>query len=379
MLTTGEFMDVMGAIAPLEFAEAWDNVGLILGDPARPISGPVLLTIDLTPGVVAEAREMSASLILSYHPPIFSGLKRITPGSPHGIALLGCMNAGIGIYSPHTALDAAPGGVADWLLDSALGSDAPGAGRAALQSLQRLDPAQTHKLVVFVPTEPASLLGEIRAALSAAGAGVIGEYSQCSYSLRGKGSFFGSESTDPAVGARGTLEEVDEVRLEMVCPAARLPGIIDTLRRVHPYEEPAYDLYALSPAPDARIGPGRVASLGAETEVNALADRLKAKLGAPCVRFATHMGDRVSRVAVCPGSGESLIDNAMTAGADVFVTGEMKHHEILGAVERGIAIVLAGHTETERGYLHELAGRLSGSGVRAEVSKADRPPLSPPV
>lgn len=360
----------MEQIAPTHFAEDWDNVGLITGDPDRTLSGPTLLTIDLTGEVVDEAIEMGAGAIVAYHPPIFAGLKTVTPASPRGSVLLRCIESGIAIYSPHTALDAAPGGVADWLLDQ-VGETTE---RRAISPFSSLDPNQTHKLVTFVP---ASAVESVREALACAGAGRIGEYSQCSWTTAGQGTFFGSNATNPAVGESGKLERIDEQRLEMVCPKAKLGAILQALKSVHPYDEPAFDVHELASQPDVNVGPGRVGTLTKAVAPEQIASHLKQRLKLDVVQCALANNAPVTRIAVCPGSGESLLVAAAALGTQLFVTGEMKHHEVLSAVERGMSIILAGHTETERGYLPTLAQRLSeiDPAFRAAVSQADRSPL----
>ncbi len=394
----------MHAIAPVALAEEWDNVGLLAGDASRPLAGPVLLTIDLTHAVLDEAIAMKVGAIISYHPPIFSPIRSIRADTPAGARLLRLIEHRIALYSPHTALDAAPGGLTDWLIAQAT-EPVDAAACSALAAARALDPRQTHKVVVFVPRDAAE---RMREAMASAGAGVIGGYEQCSYALEGVGTFLAGEGTNPAVGRRGRLETVNEVRLEMVCGEGALPAVVAALRAVHPYEEPAFDIYSLTPKPRAGIGPGRIATLAMPTDVEEIARRLKARLPSRCVSVAAHEGRSlpktrgtqgesrsqkdaasspstpsassvVHRLAAVPGSGAALLDAAIAAGAQCFVTGEMKHHEVLSALDRGCAIVLAGHTETERGYLPTLAARLNtiNGGFAAVVSKADAPPLRP--
>lgn len=369
------------SIAQPSLAEPWDNTGLILGDPARTFHGPVLLAIDLNPAVLLEAREMNAGAIVCYHPPIFAPIKHLTASSPRAAALLAAAECGIAIYSPHTALDAAPGGLADWLLDGAMTDAAitgAGADRRALTPHESPHRGATHKLVTFIPTDPPDLLPRVREALARTGAGTIGDYDTCSFSTPGTGSFRAGERANPTIGARGSLESVGEIRLEMVCPARALPEIIAALCAAHPYEEPAFDLYPLAPAPDPFIGPGRAASLDAPTEPDALAQRIKSFLRVPFVKVASPDPARpVTRLGVCPGAGGSLIDAACARGCDAFLTGEMRHHEVLDAVDRGLTILLAGHTNTERGYLPILASKLreANSAIEAHVSTRDRWPF----
>ncbi len=376
-------IDAMEEIAPARYAEPWDNVGLLLGDPAAPLSGSILLTIDLTERVLEEAVEAGASAIIAYHPPIWVPLKRLTTGDTRQRMLLTCAARGIAIYSPHTALDAAPGGVTDWLCEALSASDEPGriAGDCrALEPHARLTPTQELKLVTFVPPDHADAL---RSALATAGAGIIGAYTQCSFNVPGSGTFFGDEDTTPAVGERGRLEQVAEIRLEMVCSRAALPIAIETLRRFHPYEEPAVDVYELVASPERSVGAGRRVTLDQPATLRELGERMKERVGCPVVKLAAagsaDSDAQVRMVGVCPGAGASLAPAAARENCEAFVTGEMKHHEVLEHVQAGMSILLGGHTATERGYLPRLAERLRAAlpGAQVAVSARDRSPLIP--
>ncbi len=377
-MRTRDLIDVLERVAPPPLAEEWDNTGLLLGDPDDDLAGPVLLTIDLTMPVVVEAIENSCSTIVSYHPPIFRPIRSLTPDAPKGRVLLSIIGAGMSVYSPHTALDAVPGGVADWLLDCCASDDparVPPDDRVALRAHHSADPNATHKLVTFVPETHAD---KVREALAGAGAGRIGAYSRCSFNLAGTGTFFGSESTNPAVGKRGRPEAVEETRIEMVIGARNLAQAIAVLRSAHPYEEPAFDLYALAHKPDTNSGPGRCATLAGPIDAQSLAARVKKNLGVPMVKVAQGVGGQtIRRVAVCPGSGGSLIDAALEQGCDAFVTGEMTHHDVFAANDAGLTIILAGHTNTERGYLPILAARIKklAPAVETIVSSADASPF----
>jgi len=221
----------------------------------------------------------------------------------------------------------------------------------------------------------------VRNALASAGAGMIGAYKVCSFAAPGQGTFLGDETSTPTVGQAGRLERVPELRLEMVCSRHALPIAIETLHRFHPYEEPAIDIYELLPRPDRHAGPGRRVMLDQPATLATLADRLKKHLGIQVVNIA-NVGDQdrpLTRIGVCPGSGASLAGAAKADGCEVFVTGEMKHHEVLDALNSGMSLILAGHTNTERGYLPRLARRLSETlpGLTTIVSQADKSPRVP--
>ncbi len=364
-------LNVLRGLAPENLAEPWDNVGLILGDPRWPVR-KAMLCIDLTEQVLREAATAGASLVVAYHPPIFSPLKSLTSLDPKQAIILAAANRKIALYSPHTALDAAPGGVNDWLCD--------GLGDGTRQPIQPTGGGQAnqYKLVTFVPHDQADAL---RTALAAAGAGVIGDYTLCSFSLSGEGTFLGGTSTKPAVGRRWRLERVAELRIEMVCPKARLAQIIAALRQAHPYEEPAFDLYPLvEPPSDPAVGPGRVVTLDKPVSPATLIDRVKRRLGVKWLGIAVPDGlKKVQRLGVCVGAGGSLLKDA--GRIDAFVTGEMRHHDVLAAQTAGTMVLLAGHTQTERPYLKAYRKRILTSGVAGVrdvqwlVSKADRAPL----
>ena len=360
-------------IAPLEHAESWDNVGLLLEpasdrrDPSAPPGvSRVLCTIDLTDAVLAEALDAGVDLIVSYHPPWFRPLKRLSARRPGERVLLAAARAGIALYSPHTALDAAKDGVNDWLAD-ALGPSQ----RSPLVAGTR---AAKLMIVVFVPKEH---LDALRSAMAEAGAGEIGAYRECSFSLAGEGTFLGDESTNPSVGERGRLERVPEARLEMVCERRNLSKVRRAIERVHPYEEPAWDVYALEQKPELGIGMGRSVVLEEPATLETLTERVKRHLGLETLRIAAPAASAsIRRVAVCAGSGGELFEKAEPH--DLYLTGELRHHDVLGFLSRGASVMLCEHSSSERGFLPILSARLSelaGGELAVLVSTADREPI----
>jgi dinuclear metal center YbgI/SA1388 family protein len=386
--TIADLVGAMDAIAPEYLAEEWDNVGLIVGDPGDALRGPVLLTIDLRDAIVDEAIALKAGAIVAYHPPIFHPTKRLVASDARQRPVLRAARAGIALYSPHTALDAAPGALCDWLADMAL-LDAPAnapshdpsttklADRRALRPAGYRPPGQQVKIVTFVPESHAE---RVRHALASAGAGMIGDYAVCSFSVAGSGTFLGNEHAKPFVGKPQQLEHVDEVRLEMVCGKRALALALTTLRQFHPYEEPPIDVYELMPQPDRAAGAGRRLTLDQPLSLARIAQRLKANLRlstigvAPSPRLAPSAAEAlnapIKAFAVCPGSGSSLVDAAIAQGCQALITGELSHHETLRALDMGLSIIVAGHTNTERGYLPHLAARL------AEAFPASHPVVS---
>jgi len=383
MPTVADLTAAMESIAPLSTAEEWDRVGLHVGLPERELAGPVYLTIDLTEPVVVEAVEAGASAIVSYHPPIWQPLTRLTERTPAERVVRRAIEHRIAIYSPHTALDAAAGGVTDWLCEGIAGLSDGESGLSQLAGdCRALIPApapasEDAKLVVFVPADH---IEKVRNALATAGAGVIGNYRVCSFSQPGEGTFLPGDEANPAVGARGQLERVAEHRMEMVCTRSSLPLAIETLRQFHPYEEPAFDVYELAPVPQRTVGAGRKLVLDRPLTMAQAGRRLAEMLGRARMKYALPHGASdtpVHRFAVVPGAGAAMIDEAAAQGCEAFVTGEMKHHDVLAAQALGLRVLLAGHTNTERGYLPRLASALQMRlpHISIEISRADADPL----
>ncbi len=362
-------LDILRRLAPEPLAEPWDRVGLQVGDPDWAVSR-AMLCIDLTQSVLQEAVEAGVSLVVAYHPPIFAPLPAVTALDAKQRLILQAAQHRVAVYSPHTALDAAQGGVNDWLCE--------GVGQGQAQPIRVAPPQapQQYKLVTFVPHQQADAL---RIALAQAGAGVIGDYTHCSFGVAGGGTFLGGDTTNPTVGQRGRLECVDELRIEMVCPADRLDAVVAGLRQAHPYEEPAFDLYPLAPPPPLpqdQVGQGRVVALDRSVTPTTLINRIKAHLGVKLLEVAVPAGLKtITRAGLCAGAGGSLLKEA--GAIQAFVTGEMRHHDVLTAMAGGVMVLLAGHTQTERPYLKTYRSRildLGGDGVEWIVSKADRPP-----
>lgn len=365
-----EIINTLESLAPLEHAEDWDNVGLLVGFRGWSADS-VLLTIDLTEDVMEEAIKAGVGMIVSYHPPIFSPMKSLTDSDVKQRIVLNAAAAKIALYSPHTALDAAPGGVNDWLASCVGQGDV-----RALQSHEYLPETEQCKIITFCPAEA---VDNIRNGLAASGAGRIGNYQLCSFEIAGHGTFLAGEQTNPTVGRRGSLERVEEVRLEMVCPKAGLALAMIALREFHPYEEPPIEIHPLLPRPLRNIGAGRRVTLDQPTSLRSLVGRIKQQLGVRQLHVAEAKDApaRYERIGLCAGAGGSLLDAAIAQDCTLYLTGELGHHDVLSAQARGCTVILAGHTNTERGYLKVFRKRLSDAldGVNVIVSKRDQDPL----
>jgi len=368
-----DIVNAMGDIAPPNLAADWDNNGILLW--LRPIGDQVLtramLTIDLTDIVMDEAISKGANFIVAYHPPIFTGFKWLNINTPeHAIIIRAIQNTSV-IDSPHTALDAAPGGMADWL------AEAFGAVKNKKPIKYSTDGrTPDYKVVVFVPKDH---LERVRSALcEIPDVASIGAYSHCTFNLNGVGTFKGDETTNPAVGERGRLESVEEVRLEFVVDERRMWRVAEVIKSIHPYEEPAWDLYELTERPLAGAGQGRYVELAKPATLKTLVSRVKQHLGLESVRVAEARllrGKKYKTAAVCPGAGGSVLEHSC---ADVVLTGEMRHHDILEANAYGTSVILTDHTNTERGYLPILKQKLHdklGKSVKIDISKKDADPL----
>jgi len=354
-------------IAPRSLAAEWDNVGLLLGAGSAPCTR-ALVAIDLTEPVLDEAIRLKTQAIVLYHPPIFAPMRHLHDGTPRGALLLRAARAGIALLSPHTALDAADGGVNDFLCSVV------GEGQSTpLEPAAATPTGQSHRVTVHVPIDH---VDAVRAAMARAGAGTIGEYTHCSFEVVGSGTFMPGERARPRLGSRGTLERVTECRLEKVCSAANLPAVVAAIRASHPYEEPAFTIETLAPVPMPRAGQGRLMRLRAPMTARSIARSLAAGLRLKHVELVGEPSQRHTTIGLCAGSGGELITGARKHGATLFITGELKHHDRLDAAAHGTSVLLCGHTETERPYLRVLARRLQRllPGLKVAVSKADRPP-----
>ena len=338
-----DILPAVQSIAPESLAESWDKVGLQVGRLERDVKR-ALVCVDLTKQVMAEAVARQCQMIVAYHPPIFSPVNELTEKHWKGRVLLRAAEEGIAIYSPHTALDAVRGGMCDWLCDVL------GEGRSRPIVTRGGKVEEFYKVVVFVPASEARAL---RQAMAEAGAGRLGDYQSCSFEASGTGRFEPLEGASPAVGSIGVDTEVVELRLEMICAVTDLSAVLEAMRAAHSYETPAFDVIQLvSPPQDlwAAHGAGRILELDRLASPDELANRLQAALGVP-IKLAYGDCDAIRTVAVCPGAGGGLFD-AMRERADAYVTGEMRHHDVLELSQRrGRCVLLAGHTHTERPLL----------------------------
>ncbi len=362
-----EITKVLDDLAPPSLAADWDNVGLLVGEAKSEVK-KILLCIDLTSAVLAEAKRGRAQMIMAYHPVIFKPLDRLT--SERASIVYEAVRAGIAVYSSHTALDAAEGGTNDCLADVLDLRDR--------RPLQQGDENSQCKVVVYLQSADLPAVGH---AAFDAGAGIIGEYEECSFFSHGIGTFCGGEKSNPTIGSPGKSEALEEVRLEMVAPRIKIFDIVKAVRNVHSYEEPAIDIYPLMNRGQA-LGLGRVGRLARPTRLTTLINRIKKGLGVGKVLKAGSCSSSrkdalIGTVAVAAGSCGDLWRSAVDAHAGLYLTGEMRHHDALAASEAGLTVVCVGHSNSERITLKKLAERLNSQlgKLNVALSQADRDPF----
>jgi dinuclear metal center YbgI/SA1388 family protein len=358
---------VIETISPLKLAQSWDNVGLLIGDSDKTVK-KILLTIDLTADVFAEAKRLKIDLIISYHPVIWDGLKKITPDGPTA-PVYNAIKSDIAVFSIHTALDAAVGGVNDGLAQIIGLENAEPIGDFVTPSF-----AENYKLVVFVPVKS---LEKVSNAVFKAGAGAIGNYRNCGFGAIGEGSFLPLEGSHPAIGKKGKLEKVTEIRFETIVPAEKIDAVVAAMKKAHPYEMPAYDVIKLYPT-DSKFGLGRIGSLKEPLSLNKIIAKIKRQTGAKAIGIVGKEKRIVKKAAVCAGSCGKIINQVIAANADLYLTGELKHHQALAAQEAGLTCLCLSHTVSERFILKKLAAQLQKrlKPVKISTSKTDFDPFN---
>ncbi|PRZ41306.1 dinuclear metal center YbgI/SA1388 family protein [Antricoccus suffuscus] len=339
--TVGEIVDFFEQCYPPELAESWDAVGLACGDRTAPV-GRVLFALDPTDAIVDEAIEYGADLIVTHHPLMLRGVHAVAADTPKGRIVHRLIKADCALFSAHTNADRAREGVNDAL-----------AGALGLRDTRPLVPAEGARLEKLVTFVPRAVADSVIDALASAGAGALGDYSRCAFISTGVGTFLPGAQAHPAIGERGRVETVDETRVEMVYRSGIRADVVAALRTAHPYEEPAFDLLAMVPLPDDR-GLGRVGALDQPMTLAEFARRVagalpRSKAG---IRTAGDLNTTIRTVAVLGGAGDSHLDDARRAGADVFVTADLRHHVVSEHLAAGgPALIDGGHWSTEWPWL----------------------------
>lgn len=332
-MKVNEICSYLETIAPLSYQESFDNSGLILGHPDNLVS-KVLLCLDLSREVMEEAIANDCNLIISHHPLIFKGVTKILTGDPLADILTAAIKNGISVYAIHTNLDNSLEGINGMLMK-----------KIGISSFRVLSPKQgvLAKLATFCPSAYAD---QVRTALFQAGAGHIGNYDQCSFNVAGKGSFRASESANPFVGEKNQLHFEEEIKLEVIFPLYLQQTMINTLLKNHPYEEVAYDIYALQNNFE-KVGSGAVGDLPDYMSEEGFFKRIKEIFQIPYIRHTKFRGQPVKRIAICSGSGSFLMQEVRLTGADVFLSGDLKYHDFFLPGDRFILADI-GHYESEQ-------------------------------
>jgi dinuclear metal center YbgI/SA1388 family protein len=365
--TVADVVRWLDQFAPTRLAEGWDNVGLLWGDPGAEVSR-VMTCLTVTNRTAMEAVHERAELIVSHHPVLFKAVKRVRADLPETGMLWPLARAGVAIASPHTAFDNTEGGINDGL--------ARRLGLVDLGPLRAGEAPGSVKVVVFTPRNDREA---VLAAAFAAGAGRIGAYEECSFTIPGVGTFFGTEEANPTVGQAGRRELVREQRIEVVCPVERLSPVLAAIRGAHSYEEPAIEAYPLLPAKQGP-GAGRIGRLPTATTLQEFARGVARTLNARGLQYVGDAGRRVERVAIVCGAGDDFLPDAVRPHADVLLTGEARFHRAIEAENLGIGLVVAGHHATERPGVEDLAERIRRAfapGLTAWPSQGEDDPLRP--
>ena len=330
MTTVKQVMKLMESWAPSSLAEEWDNVGLLIGDKKQSVRR-IMITLDVIEAVVDEAIEKEIDLIIAHHPLIFPKINKIDFSSPKGKVIEKLIKHQISVYVAHTNLDIANGGVNDMMANA-----------LQLQKTKPLVPRTTenlYKLAIYTPTTHIEKMGQ---ALGDAGAGHIGNYSHCTFRTEGTGTFMPLEGTNPYIGNQGELEYVNEYKIETIVRETDLQKALSSARNDHAYEEMAYDIYPLTNKGET-FGLGRIGYIKEETKLIDYVEEVKQALNVPYVRFSGDKNTIVKKVAVLGGSGKSYISYALSAKADVYITGDLTYHEAQDAEQSGLALIDPGH------------------------------------
>jgi dinuclear metal center YbgI/SA1388 family protein len=328
-----EIIQTIEDFAPISYQESYDNAGLLIGDKLAECTG-VLICLDAIESVIDEAIAKKCNLVVAHHPIIFSGLKKITGKNYIERVVIKAIKNDISIYACHTNLDNVKLGVNNIIAD-----------KLGLKNQKTLEPktGKLKKLYTYVPSANKDALLN---ALFAAGAGNIGNYSECSYSVDGIGTFKGNEDSNPVIGVRNSRSTEPEHKIEVIFPNYLESKILHALKANHPYEEVAYEVITLDNA-FQELGSGLIGELENPVEETEFLIFLKEKMQTDCIRYTALLNKKIQKVALCGGSGSFLLPNAVAQKADIFITGDFKYHQFFDA-DNQIIIADIGHYESEQ-------------------------------
>ena len=363
-MKVADIVQILENFAPKSNAESFDNVGLLVGAQQAEVQG-ILITLDCLESVVEEAMQKNCNLIVTFHPIIFSGLKSLTGKNYVERAVIKAIQNQVNIYAVHTNLDTAKEGVNFEICN-----------RLEVKNIRPLIPKNRciKKLQTYIPS---GYFFRVQKALFEAGAGEIGNYKNCSFSVLGKGTFLPTEKAHPFIGEANKLEEAEELMLSVIFEDYKETQVLKALKNSHPYEEIAYEIYTLDNE-NQDLGMGRIGELEQEISETEFLKRLKTALPTDCIRHTALLGKPIKKVAVLGGSGSFAISDAISAGADVFVTADIKYHEFFQA-ERKILLADVGHYESEqftKNLIHNLLKDKIKENIPVTISELNTNPVN---
>lgn len=340
---------------PSEIAWIKDNVGLQVGSLQNEI-GNILICLDVNSRVIDEAIRQNCNLIISHHPLLFNPIKKIDIAKDTTSQIIQqLIKNNLTLISYHTNFDFTKDGVSFQLAKTI--------GLKNIKFLSHLIENQ-YKLVVFVPVDSVEKVSE---AIFTSGGGIIGEYSNCSFQIQGNGTFKGTEESNPAIGMKGKFEKVNEIRLEVLVSQWKLNSVINNMLKVHPYEEPAFDIYPLKNK-NVNYGEGAIGELSDELSTNSFLELISKKLKIKSLRYTSGKNDKIKKVAVCGGAGSALLNEAINNNADAFITADIKYHTFQDAQSK-ILLIDAGHFETEVVAIKELKTKINKFLTEKKINK----------
>lgn len=369
MSVVNDIIALMEDIAPGHLAEEWDNSGLQCGARNWPVKH-VIVALDPSPSVVQTACKKNADLLITHHPLIFRPLKNLMLDTPLGEIIELSIRHRLAIFSAHTNLDSVKGGLNDYF-----------AGKIGLQNLTPLASENDRSFVKLVVYVPENSYDDVFKAILETKAGVIGDYTCCTFRQNGIGTFMPGNHSKPFTGRPNVLEEVREYRIEIRIQKNQIAGMLDHIRRNHPYETMAYDIYPLHPV-EGRHGIGRIGELDIPMDLAALAEKIKLKFGLPCLKISGPLDMQVSKIAVCTGSGSGMMKRFFATDADVFISGDLKYHDAKDAEVHQRGLIDIGHFASEALMIDMIAGQLNagirekGLDVRVEALNEERDPFN---
>jgi len=350
--TVSDIADCMESIAPHHLAEDWDHVGLQIGQGEWPVQ-KIWVALDPTLAVVEAAAAHGVDILVTHHPLIFRPLTHLDPSDPTGAIIARALESRIAIFVAHTNLDSAAGGLNDILCERI--------GVVPVRPMQDSSNPTFYKFVVYAPLEHEA--GVLEALLEGS-VGIIGKYSDCTFRMEGIGTYRPNDAAKPYSGASGELTHANETRIEALVPSSALPRIIEQVRQAHPYEEMAFDVLP-TVSPGRGVGLGRIGDLSRPETLDVFALKVARALNLPSVRVAGSPELMVRQVAVCSGSGSSLLSTFLSSEAQVYVSGDLKYHDARTAEAAGVGLIDIGHFASEHIVVEALRKRIkSALGTR---------------